>query len=328
MLNEPENLEPEDSEEEEFAEQESDLFSDSELDDALDKLRPPWVIPSLIGAAAIVVVVVIWMFGGALLSTSPDESQEELAALDTTTQVATDTSVAEPVEKVDQEPTEMIDSIKTIPDKEPESAQTLDEEDLTSPFSDTMKTEKLPGMSMDELYVLLNATLTDEESAELDDKTLEELLNLPFIPTPEIPTEGVTEDGVRTVPAEEADLMDTTAVIPDTTTILLAEIDSLVKSLDGIKQNLNRTEGEKQMLQVRLDRLKDVADSVRAAEIKKLAKILNVMDPASAAAMLQQRSQEELVEILLKIKPRKAAQIIRELPPAIGDQFAERVIGK
>lgn len=222
----------------------------------------------------------------------------------------------------------MIDSIKTIPDKEPESAQTLDEEDLTSPFSDTMKTEKLPGMSMDELYVLLNATLTDEESAELDDKTLEELLNLPFIPTPEIPTEGVTEDGVRTVPAEEADLMDTTAVIPDTTTILLAEIDSLVKSLDGIKQNLNRTEGEKQMLQVRLDRLKDVADSVRAAEIKKLAKILNVMDPASAAAMLQQRSQEELVEILLKIKPRKAAQIIRELPPAIGDQFAERVIGK
>jgi flagellar motility protein MotE (MotC chaperone) len=78
--------------------------------------------------------------------------------------------------------------------------------------------------------------------------------------------------------------------------------------------HLNSSEAENRDLQAKIDRLKTAHDSLRAVEVKKLAKIIESMKPEKAAAMLANRKSDLITELIFKVKPKTAAKLMESLP--------------
>jgi hypothetical protein len=60
-------------------------------------------------------------------------------------------------------------------------------------------------------------------------------------------------------------------------------------------------------------------------ELAKLAKVLEGMKPAEAAAIASRLGTEEIVALVMKMKDRKAAKMMAELPVDLAAQVAERM---
>lgn len=69
-------------------------------------------------------------------------------------------------------------------------------------------------------------------------------------------------------------------------------------------------------------------DTLRELKIKKLAKMVEAMNPQSAAQVLGAYSPQELSEVLIRLKPRTAARILEAMPAARAGEVSRLMVGR
>ena len=190
--------------------------------------------------------------------------------------------------------------------------------------------DNIPGETFDDFYLLLNAEVGDDEMQPFDDKALEVMLFQPMEQSrlPGVPYRAGQPLKEWLEELKKADFVDTvkTVEIVDDTSKFLTMIDSLKSSLISKEYEKDKLSTENKSLQDQLSLRKAEMDSAKAVDLKKLAKIVQSMRPAEAAAMLRKRDSEEVIELLFKLKPRNAAQLLEQLPRELGEEVAARII--
>lgn len=288
------DLDPErirdDFEEEEGTPEEVELTSE-ELTAALGWRLPRWMVPPLIAAGVAALALLFWNIGDDIRKAF--SGRADTLAVAKAVPVEPEAGLAEGV---------FIDTAAVV------SGTSLEVNLLEAP--------------LDDFYWMLNAEVSETESAALEDTTFWRMLFTPLIPMPELPEPPEEYARGGEIPAA--------VVMPSAvdTTAFLTAIDSLRGELQSALANLERLQGDSALMQRRLGRLVTAADSLQLAEVRRLANIIEAMDPASAAAMLQERSSEELTYILFRVKPRVAAKIMQNLPPGKRGQIAARIVGR
>ncbi|MBM3326359.1 MAG: hypothetical protein FJY65_05195 [Calditrichaeota bacterium] len=213
----------------------------------------------------------------------------------------------------------------------PESA--FDSLDITDTLlqlpSDSLGGLELPdGRSTAELLALVKTEVKAEEAAKVAGLTTDELIMAPLDTTlwPSFYRTGLTSADARLAMMN----IDSQAIGRKYVSQVM---DSASRRLDSLSQRL--TEAQTAMatlstdnlqLTERLSRLKGALDSTRTSEIKRLTKIIESMRPTQAAAMLRNRSTDDLTEILFKLKPRTAAAILQAMPESQAAEIAARVV--
>jgi hypothetical protein len=173
------------------------------------------------------------------------------------------------------------------------------------------------------LYNMLNATVSPYETAALEDSAFYNFLFTPLAPTGE-PMEMYGERRIdlrgpmTRLPEVVKDTTAVAVVVSDSVKALAAQYEALIESVrqDSITYAMS------------MRRIETKVDSARQSEIKKLAKIVDSMDPKSAAVMLSTRSSNEIQEVLFRVKPRIAAKILENMPGAKRGGFAEDIVRK
>ena len=186
---------------------------------------------------------------------------------------------------------------------------------------DSSEIDSLLGVTMDEFFMLLNAQVSEEETALLDDESFYLTLFESMEPSPGVPAPPRSTSRQSFYPGQKAD-----EPVTIDTSVYFARIDSLSRGWNLSRIELSQADDNIRRLQGQLNRLASVSDSLHAAELKKLAKIIGSMDPLDAAIMLQDRTSDELTSILFKLKPRQAAKILEELPTDMSADVATKII--
>lgn len=291
-------------------------FTDEELDEILGRSGSRKKLILGIAGIGLALVVIVWLFTGVKpgdisslsdkdsLDTAEPDSAEVLATAE-----VTDSSTVETAEK----PSQKVDETSPAP---------AEVEDILS-ASIKGETDILSGAAASEFYSILNAEVSSEEMAALTDDDFQAILFEPLMPSPKMPITARTEETLRQwIEARSREIEQ----MPLDSTRFLTAIDSLNRLLSNKDNQLLRAISDKDKALERLDRLKNVSDSMRSFEVKKLAKIIEAMKPNEAAMLLEDKSSAELIEVLFRVKPRTAAQILEELPPRIGADVATRII--
>ncbi|MBC8465728.1 hypothetical protein H8D57_01765 [bacterium] len=126
------------------------------------------------------------------------------------------------------------------------------------------------------------------------------------------------------------------------TTVLRASIDSLFEAryleiIDSLKSDLFSFQKDIARVDVDNRKFKDQLkkqitkqelDSLRALNLKKLARIIEKMNPDDAAFILNNKSSKEVVDVLFAIKPRSAAKILGALSPELGSEVTMLILRK
>ncbi len=198
--------------------------------------------------------------------------------------------------------------------------------DLEQQLTDTVKSEydSLLGTTIDEFYMLLNAQISEEETAMLSDSAFTMMLFASMEPSPYIPAPQHQEPEKPAQPSI-LQLTEEPTVQVDTTRFT-SMIDSLEEELYRSHSEYDDAQAQNRRLQRVIDRNAKANDSLYSAELKRLAKIIESMDPLEAAQMLGDKSSEDLSMILFKVKPRQAAKIMEALPQKISAEVAAEII--
>ncbi len=319
--------------------EESDEESDEEMD--IDEItaslgfqKPRWVVPASIGGGAILVIIAVWFISGILFKSTP-ELPDSLAVVesdveDTTEVVNADESSTDTSDTLgDSESQVVSEKMET-----PELASRADGEKTdtvgvieTFPPEDKIESMPLAWMTEDDFFMLLNAQVSKRESAVLqDEKKFQEMLFTPM--DGYTPAQAQAQAQKLRLPIfqpAESEKPDTVKIEVDTMIYIVA-IDSLEMELAMLRLDLAGNRDSTAILQRTLNSFTGERDSIQQAEIKRLAKIINVMEPAYAANMLRTRSNDEVTEILFRLKPRNAAKVLQQMPLAKRREIAMRVM--
>ncbi len=222
---------------------------------------------------------------------------------------------------------------------------------ITSPFSEKELTYNLPGPSMGEFEWMLHVDLAREELRDtLPDMADEDFYKLLYsqladTDTTAIKTESefnqlllysldevLPEAVAESVAAVEA----TRVIVHDTVVVIDPQVkavnDSLAKTLTDLQRALDVAHRDISGMKLEIgNRDKQIIrqqDSIRAAEVRRFARIIEKMDPTEAVRLLEGRSTEELIELLFLLKQRDAAKIIEALPPDKGKEVTARIFYK
>jgi len=270
--------------------QATDELTTEDIQAAFGWRAPRWAVPAIISVAAVLVLVIFWRWGGRLTGELPG-GEESLEAAES----------------------------RAEPGREGKLDELLSQEGMTITPAETTKAAWLLESDTEEFFMILNAQVGDEETEVLHDSAFYAMLFEPLIPMTMPPAPARTAGRWPVPPGY------TPGVAVDTTSYL-ARIDSLERVLMSARRDMTQVQGENQRLQRRFDQLASAADSAKASEVRKLARVLESMNPTAAAAMLQNRRSDELAELLFTIKPRTAAKILQALPPGKSEQIASRIM--
>ena len=306
------------------------LLSRDELRRALGHgTRAKWLVPALISLLAIGALTAVYYFGSMLL---PSSTPPKPTATPPVAKAQADTQAVADMSLDTLDALELHNAV--IPDTT-DSLQRYVKEMLARPV-DTTSAADLPTVPLDSIPGLMNAVVTSGDIPNDSTRSFEEQISSPMGRSKEMgvyeflgrksPYDGQTNAGVQSVSDTLLKLAAQTSEVARKLSIQQAYIDSLNQRLATAQQSANQAGTEKAALAEKVDRLKPALDSTRTAEVKRLAKIVGLMQSAAAAQLLTQRTPDEIVEILFRVKPRTAAQIMQALPPQLASEIAARVV--
>jgi len=199
-------------------------------------------------------------------------------------------------------------------------------------IADSVPQEDLPSNLPESDFVkMLKADVSDEELLAIPTGEEDALLaaHLEGVPTALYGLHSATSDSegiIQFIPVDSSVIIQTAlAAYKDSVAQVL---DTTMRAGSEARAALEQLSGANRQLSDRLARVAAKVDSARAAEVKRLAKIIESMRPAAAAQMLAERSPDEVSEILFKVKPRAAALILQEMAPSQSSGVAARVVRK
>jgi len=324
----PKNLRDEREELERDPETEgSEELSAEERAAALGRPFPRWLAMGLGIAAVLGVAFLLWRFDSAIkmerladslaVAEAQEGARQQIPVPDTihkpfeAGQVTT--SAEQPGDTTTPAPGQMTVS--------PVVATALDTTLLS--LSDTAQPLDQRSQINDQFYLLLNAQVSDTETAAMEDTEFVRMLFTPLITGAGLP---IPISVPYAAPGELAGVGMAAGAPWDSTRYLLV-IDSLRSELAVYHEQFAKVQPETTAALIGAKpEVLTAADTARIAEIKKLAKILESMDPKAAAVMLNGRSSDELRAVLFKVKPRVAAKIVENLPAGKRDEFAEFIV--
>ncbi|NQT34112.1 hypothetical protein HQ587_02895 [bacterium] len=307
---------------------EDEELSQEEIDAAIGKLQRRWFIPAAITGITAVLVLMVWFAGSRMRErTHIEEPSAEII------QPTMDTTAAESLTALHPEASGIAQIVGTglpagipvIGEGEPQSsademfvAETVDSAAVEEPI--------LPPLD-DEFFRLLNAVVSYDDAEPLDDSTFTNFLMTPLARIPgALGIPGVPFIGDSMTVADMT--ADALAAQAELSSRIVSRLDSLSLSLLDVRTRLNRSEDRNIRLLERLERMTVVTDSLKEIEIKKLAKIVDVMKPEFAATMLKDKGNKDIKKILFKLKPRTAAKVLENFPPTKRAQIAAAIIKK
>ena len=306
---------------------EDEELTQEEIDAALGKIQRRWFIPAAITGITAVLVLMVWFAGSKMrertqieepsaeiiqptIDTTAAESPTALQELSIAQMIGTDLPVGGMPVITEEEPQSSADEIYT--------AETVDSAAVEEPI--------LPPVD-DEFFRLLNAVVGRDDAEPLDDSTFNEFLMTPLARIPgALGIPGVPFIGDSMMVADMT--AEALAAQAELSARIVTRLDSLWLSLLDVRTRLNRSEDRNIQLLERLERMTVVTDSLKEIEIKKLAKIVDVMKPEYAATMLKDKGNKDIKRILFKLKPRTAAKVLENFPPTKRAQIAAAIIKK
>lgn len=307
--------------------------------------KPRWFAPVLISAGAIAILVVTYLFGPSLFPKGP-EPTVSLKPLERLDEVKPAVEEAEQVS--DKLGSTFLDSLDlmgisgdTLQDYGLDTLQNFIKKMLSTPV-DTTQMVDIPSAPLDKIPGLLDGSLTENDlaAAAVSGESIDEQLATPIRPEDRLGFQGFfLEQQAPSIPEVQApdttSRQDTTHYPPPSSAEDLkkladqkATIDSLLQLLSGKDQAIQSATGQISSLSTQLIKAKPAVDSAKAAQVQKFGKIVGTMQPMAAAKMLSTRTADEVVEILLQVKPKNAAAIMDALPPDLASQVAGRVVTK
>ncbi len=278
--------------------------------------------PIIIGLSAIVGIAIL-IFAGKFILSPKSDNGEDIAAF-----VAEESQLPEQIDAAGL--AELLLDTLELSDAgvvAPNDTLDLQLQRLTGFTIDSVEYVELPGIDYLDDTGLLNAKISGDEvsyDTAMDFETSIASPMRPVIGHPNLQLWDKPGDTLRLVRIDTAAII--AAVKPQIAGALTAEIDSLAAITNEKERALQMLASDNQALTKKLTRYKPNIDSTRAAQIKRLVKIIETMSPGAAANMLSQHSPEEITEILFKVKPRKAAQILQQLPPTVATDIAIKVV--
>lgn len=296
---------------------EDEELTREEIDAALGQFQRRWFIPAAITGITAVVVLMVWFAG----SKMRERTQIKKPGAEVV-QPTIDITAAESLTIVEEQP---FDAVQTGEDEEMTLATS--EKDIAE-IVDTVAVKEpiLPPID-DEFLRLLNAVVSYDDAGPLDDSTFTDFLMTPLARIPGalgLPGAPFIGDSMAVADMTAEAL----AVQAETSARIVTRLDSLWLSLLDVRTRLNRSEDRNIQLLERLERMTIVTDSLKEIEIKKLAKIVDVMKPECAAIMLKDKGDKDIKSILFKLKPRNAAKVLENFPPTKRAQIAAAIIKK
>ncbi len=199
--------------------------------------------------------------------------------------------------------------------------------EMTGDQIDSSEYVEIPGVDYLDDSQLLNAIVSADEFVvdSLADFELALATSMnPEFDLPQLSYQVARPDTFR------PQVIDTAAIIAALKPQIVGESKSQIDSLKAVaftkEQALQLLATDNQELTSKLSRYKPKIDSTRAVQVKRLAKIIDTMSPSAAANMLSAQGTDEIIEILMRVKPRKAAQILQQLPPNIASDVTVKVV--
>lgn len=184
-------------------------------------------------------------------------------------------------------------------------------------------------MLEDELFQLLNAEVTIHDTRGLTDEEFYMMLFEPLTPVPALPSAsrlGMPTQFSFKQPEKKVDVDETAKLSLEVETHYKAQIDSLQRVIKSINDNLQMAENSNAGLRRTVSRLSVSSDSLKDVELRRLTKIIEEMSPLQAAMLIADLPEDDMKDLMFRVKPKTAARIIQELPPAIGQMIADLVM--
>lgn len=188
---------------------------------------------------------------------------------------------------------------------------------------DSLLKEELPPVTLDEIQSIVSNAVSDSE--------------LKFLKFPEGWKDEEIAGYEELFPGKSGEQIHSRLTSEDS--LKIAEmvwgrmLDSLVRSNDSLRQlyhkSLLTTDSlEKVVKTSKMSGrrgLETTKDTLREARVKRLAKMIEAMNPQSAAQMMANYSPEEVTEILYYLKPRAAARLLEAMPSTLSSEVAKRI---
>ena len=124
----------------------------------------------------------------------------------------------------------------------------------------------------------------------------------------------ITDDPTLLTPAE-IDILQQLAVRRDQLDAREREVDMRTGLLKAAEERINKKIAELQTLQTTIDSLIKKFDAQQEAKLKSLVKIYESMKPKKAAEIFKELEMDTLLEVSERMKERKLADIIASMPP-------------
>ena len=310
------------------AEEEPELTQE-EVEAALGKRPPGWLI--LAGIAGITAILVVgFLLIGNIIKKKPSDVTREAAVKEE----LIDTSVSErPAAEDIAAEDEVVDIVDIeegeITEVEPSPISPDDVVDITrremAVAVDSTRMDTILDLPPEDVFhQLLNAQISSEETDAFDVTDYDQFLLTPVEPV--IEAEPIPMRPYPVVPDTLAELIRALEALPVDTARIFIRIDSLKQELDILSSRLAASEELTDEVLRELEAAAIRTDSLRAVEIKRLAKIVDVMKPEYAATMLKDKRDRDIKDVLFRVKPRTAAKVLENFPPARRSQLAGSIV--
>ncbi len=300
-------------------------LTSEELEAAFGRRLPGWAIPAGITALAALLVVIVWSVGGRQKQTAPgEEEMKPVAEAVVDTIPAAGTPVAGAVEDSAAAPVPSVETVAAITQKGLDGIVEISRAEMIASTDSITLDSALELPPADLFNQLLNAEITPEETQAFSKTPFDEFLLTPVVPVRE--ARGVA--GLPH-PAEIAGAQDTLSAILYSvidSMHVFTRIDSLEENMTELRTRLGKSEELTDELRKELELAAVRADSMRTVEIKKLAKIVDVMKPAYAATMLSDKKDRDIKDVLFRLKPRNAAKLLENFPPDRRSRLASSIV--
>lgn len=194
-------------------------------------------------------------------------------------------------------------------------------------LEDSLALEALPEVPQEEIERLIKVDVSDSELANLPVET--EWLDLEGMWTRS--EEGKAgEKGEVTVSLTREDSLNISRALWG------KDLDSLKSVIDSLSRLHRRAVDVSDSLNQVVSAMKvrtkpkplPEVDTLREMKVKKLAKMVEAMNPQSAAQVLGAYSPQELSEVLIRLKPRTAARILEAMPAARAGEVSRLMVGR
>ncbi len=300
---------------------EDEELTQEEIDAAIGGFQRRWFIPAAITGITVVLALLVWFAGSKIRErTQIEEPSAEVV------QPTIDTTAAESLTALQE-----LSIAQIVGTGLPVGGMPVIGEGLLQSSADEMDTAAVEELILppvdDEFFRLLNAVVSYDDAEPLDDSTFIDFLMTPLVRIPgALGIPGVPFVGDSMAVADMT--AEALAAQAELSARIVTRLDSLWLSLLDVRTRLNRSEDRNIQLLERLERMTIVTDSLKEIEIKKLAKIVDVMKPEYAATMLKDKGDNDIKRILFKLKPRTAAKVLENFPPTKRAQIAAAIIKK